>query len=282
MPHFSESPYPTRYNSLRLLGHDYASPSDLYFITMITHESRPLSDDLRLAKSILRILLGVEDKLKVRIRAFTLLPDHLHFLISMGNSGLALPSFFGRFKSLTTREYWKRSREIVTMNRQIELPPKKVARSKSSESGTDPAGRHGMANHDQAIELEKWPNVMPGMFLSKQLWQESMYDHVIRNDADFEGHVEIYSNEPGQKRLCEGSAVLSLYGFWAGLTRLILDVLRNSAFTNQQLGRPENGRPYEEICSYQPTTRARIKSSKNRLRSMARECPVLLEDHLPL
>src|SRR5262249_21596425 len=108
MPHFSESPHPTRYNSLRLPGHDYTSPSDLYFITMVTHESRPLCGDLTLAKSILRILLGAEDKLKIRIRAFTLLPDHLHFLIGMGDSGTALPSFLGRFKSLTTREYWKR------------------------------------------------------------------------------------------------------------------------------------------------------------------------------
>src|SRR5215467_14614879 len=107
---------------------------------MITHESRPLSDDLRLAKSILRILLGVEDKLKVRIRAFTLLPDHLHFLISMGNSGLALPSFFGRFKSLTTREYWKRSREIVAMITAEERSPIQFQRI-----GTDAAGGHGMA-----------------------------------------------------------------------------------------------------------------------------------------
>ena len=91
MPHFSDSPYPTRYNSLRLLGHDYASPSDLYFLTMVSHESRPVFGDLNMAKSVLRVFLGAEDKLKVRIRAFTLLPDHFHFLIGMGDSGIALP-----------------------------------------------------------------------------------------------------------------------------------------------------------------------------------------------
>src|SRR5262249_20337336 len=132
--HLSESPYPTRYNSLRLLGHDYASPSNLYFVTMVTAQSRPLFGDLRLAKSILRILLGAENKLKVRIRAFTLLPDHLHFLIGMGDSGIDLPSFLGRFKSLTTREYWKRSQEIVVMQRQIELPPKQVVKTDPRES----------------------------------------------------------------------------------------------------------------------------------------------------
>src|SRR5712692_4933367 len=113
MPQFTQSPYPTRYNSLRLLGHDYASPSDLSFVTMVTDQSRPLFGDLRLAKSILRILLGAEDKLKIRIRAFTLLPDHLNVLVGMGGSGIDLPAFLGRFKSLTTREYWKHSREIL-------------------------------------------------------------------------------------------------------------------------------------------------------------------------
>jgi len=60
MPKFSASPYPTRYNSLRLLGHDYASASDLYFVTMVIDQSRPVFGDLRLAKSILRICLALK------------------------------------------------------------------------------------------------------------------------------------------------------------------------------------------------------------------------------
>src|SRR5262249_9260965 len=198
MPHFSDSPYPTRYNSLRLLGHDYASPSNLYFVTMLTSQSRPLFGDLRLAKSILRILLGAEAKLKVRICAFTLLPDHLHFLIGMGDSGIALPSFLGRFKSLTTREYWKRSREIVAMNRQIELPPRKVARSNPSESRQILLAvmEWRATIRPEAIELKKSANVKAGMFLSKQLWQESMYDHVIRNDADLRETLKYIAMNP--------------------------------------------------------------------------------------
>src|SRR5260370_19488719 len=101
---------------------------------MVTDQSRPLFGDLRLAKSILRILLGAEDKLKIRIRAFTLLPDHLRVLVGMGGSGIDLPSFLGRFKSLTTREYWKHSREIVVTHRQIELPPKKVRNTEGQQS----------------------------------------------------------------------------------------------------------------------------------------------------
>jgi len=53
-----------------------------------------------------------------------------------------------------------------------------------------------MASLDQAIELEKWPNVMPGMFLSKHLWQESMYDHVIRNDADLRETLKYIAMNP--------------------------------------------------------------------------------------
>ena len=53
-----------------------------------------------------------------------------------------------------------------------------------------------MASLDQAIELEKWPNGMPGMFLSKHLWQESMYDHVIRIDADLRETLKYIAMNP--------------------------------------------------------------------------------------
>jgi len=198
MPHFSDSPYPTRYNSLRLLGHDYASPSDLYFVTMVTGQSRPVFGDLKLAKSILRILLGAEANLKVRIPAFTLLPNHFHFLTGMGNSGIELPSFLGRFKSLTTREYWKRSRQIVVEGRPIELPPRTVRKSEPLESKQilKAVMEWRATIRPEVIELKNWPNVTTDMFLSKQLWQDSMYDHVIRNDADLRETLEYIARNP--------------------------------------------------------------------------------------
>src|SRR5262249_27385750 len=215
MPHFSEVPCPTRYNSLRLLGHDYASPSNLYFVTMVTGQSRPLFGDLRLAKTILRILLGAEAKLKVRIHAFTLLPDHFHFLISMGDSGIALPSFLGRFKSLTTREYWKRSRQIVMMGRQIELPPKKVVRSDPRESRQilQAVMDWRAVIRPEAIGLKTWPNVTPDMFLNKQLWQDSMYDHVIRNDADLRETLEYIARNPVKRGYVKVPHFYPLIGF---------------------------------------------------------------------
>jgi hypothetical protein len=48
----------------------------------------------------------------------------------------------------------------------------------------------------EAIELKNWPNVKPEMFMTKQLWQESMYDHVIRNDADLRETVKYIAMNP--------------------------------------------------------------------------------------
>ena len=53
MPHFDDSPYPCRYNSLRLLGYDYTSILRLCAITLVTDLRRPVFADMQLAKRVL-------------------------------------------------------------------------------------------------------------------------------------------------------------------------------------------------------------------------------------
>jgi hypothetical protein len=87
MPSSPDFPYPRRYNSLRLLGFDYGSTSALYFVTVDTDSSRPVFGDIKLAKAILTALLHSQTQARIRMQAYTLMPDHLHLLAGVREAG---------------------------------------------------------------------------------------------------------------------------------------------------------------------------------------------------
>src|SRR5712691_8256048 len=113
MPLFSGFPYPRRYNTLRLLGYGYNSVFKLCAITMVTDLRRPLFAEIKLAKSVLASLLSDQTLALMRVRAFSIMPDHLHLLAGVRQPEFNLPTLLGRFESYTTQLYWKRSREIA-------------------------------------------------------------------------------------------------------------------------------------------------------------------------
>ena len=125
MPQFNQLPYPSRYNSLRLLGYDYASIRKLCAITLVSDARRPIFADMLLAKSILTSLLHAETLAKLHLRAFTLMPDHLHLLAGISSPNLDIPNAIGGFKSFTTQLYWKRSQQIIASGK-ISLPSQSV------------------------------------------------------------------------------------------------------------------------------------------------------------
>jgi REP element-mobilizing transposase RayT len=191
MPYFSGFPFQRRYNSLRLLGYDYQSVYQLCAITLVTDLRRPLFGDLILAKAILTSLLSDKSLERMRVRAFTLMPDHLHFLASVRQPDIYLPSMIGRFKSYTTQQYWKRSRDVVDSN-SVCLPPASVRRSDRSEvRALLTAVMEWRATlRPEVVELKNWPRVKPGQFLKKHLWQLRLFDHVIRNESDLRENLE--------------------------------------------------------------------------------------------
>jgi hypothetical protein len=71
MPYFDDFPHPCRYNTLRLLGYDYASIGRLCAITLVTDLRRYVFADMQLAKSVLACLLSDETLTDMRLRAFT-------------------------------------------------------------------------------------------------------------------------------------------------------------------------------------------------------------------
>jgi REP element-mobilizing transposase RayT len=197
MPLFSGFPFPRRYNSLRLLGYDYHSVYQLCAITLVTELRKPFFADLILAKTVLASLLSDETLDCIRLRAFTLMPDHLHFLAGVRQPEMYLPNLIGRFKSYTTQQYWKRSREVVDSGR-VCLPPGSVSRTVSNEArALLPAIMEWRATlRPELVELKNWPRLKPAQFLKKRLWQTRLFDHVIRNDTDLHENLEYIAMNP--------------------------------------------------------------------------------------
>ena len=190
MPQFEGFPYPRRYNTLRLLGYDYNSIYQLCAITMVVDQRRPLFADMKLAKAILTCLLSDKTLTAMRLRAFTLMPEHLHFIAGVRQPERNLPRLIGDFKSYTTQLYWKRSREVATIQ-QVSLPSEGINKSGIKESRSVIAaltdGRAVL--RPEVVELKNWPCVKPKHFLKKILWEKGFHDHVIRNDQDLEENL---------------------------------------------------------------------------------------------
>jgi REP element-mobilizing transposase RayT len=198
MPTSPDFRYPRRYNSLRLLGFDYSSTSALYFVTVDTDSSRPVFGDIKLAKAILAALLHSKTQEKIRMQAYTLMPDHLHLLAGVSDAGKSLSVALGAFKSYTTQVYWKRSREIIEQQ-QVELPPASVETSGRDEARPLLAAliEWRAALRPEVVELKNWPRVHPEHFLGKQqLWHTKFNDHIIRNDDDLRETVEYIALNP--------------------------------------------------------------------------------------
>jgi REP element-mobilizing transposase RayT len=197
MPQFDHLPYPSRYNSLRLLGFDYTSTKKLCAITLVSDLRSPVFSDMLLAKAILTSLLSPQSLAKLHLRAYTLMPDHLHLLAGLSSPELDIPNAIGAFKSFTTQLYWKRSQEIVASG-EISFPSQCVSKSGIKERQTLlSALLDGHATlRPEVVELKNWPCVRPESFLKKHLWQGRFFDHVIRNDKDLRENLNYIAMNP--------------------------------------------------------------------------------------
>ena len=189
MPQFG-FPHRHRYNTLRLPGYDYNSTWQLCALSLVTDLRRPLFADVNLAKSILKVLLSDQTLEHMRIRAFTLMPNHLHFLAGVREPEKKLNNLIGIFKSYTTQAYWKRSREVIAAG-EIRSVSNGVMKSSRKESlHVISALTDWRATlRPEVVELKNWPTVAVEDFRKKRLWQTRFFDHVIRNDSDLEENL---------------------------------------------------------------------------------------------
>jgi REP element-mobilizing transposase RayT len=196
MPQF-DFPDPRRYNTLRLLDYDYNSIWQLCAISLVTDLRRPLFADVMLAKSVLNALLSDQTLDHMRVRAFTLMPNHLHFLAGVRDSEKKLSNLIGFFKSYTTQQYWHRSREIAETG-QVMLPSTCATKSTLKEARPLLSALMDWRAtlRPEVVQLKNWPNVKSEQFLKKRLWQTRLFDHVIRNDFDLQENLDYIAMNP--------------------------------------------------------------------------------------
>lgn len=217
----TDFPFARRYNSLRLLGFDYSSVSALYSITLKTDAALPVFADITLAERVLSVLLDDRTLARLRLCAYTLLPDHKHLVASVKQSGRQLSSLLGAFESLTTQIYWKHCREILE-TRSIALPSKSVQKSANDEATQLLKGlaEGRLTLRPEAVELKNWPRPKPEQFLGKHLWQRSFNDRVIRSEAEFQDTVEYIMLNPVRRGYVSKPEFYPFSGFGIGEARV--------------------------------------------------------------
>ncbi|QXH53539.1 transposase [Pseudomonas fakonensis] len=67
----------------------FCEPGRLYLLTTTTHQRTPLFADFQLARIIIHQLRLCEASGACRSLAWVLMPDHLHWLIELGDGGLS-------------------------------------------------------------------------------------------------------------------------------------------------------------------------------------------------
>ncbi len=180
-----------RYNSLRLLGHDYSNLNDDYFITICAIAGNPFFADIQLAKQVISLLLDMHEGGMIQVFAYVLMPDHFHGLLKTTDKVLPLPYVLGYFKSKTTRIYWKQARRALRDGK---------------------VSFYGERSGERTFELlQEWRSfgVLPEtlkinnlqapaahIFQSKRLWQDSYYDRVIRSEEEFDEKLRYILDNP--------------------------------------------------------------------------------------
>jgi REP element-mobilizing transposase RayT len=213
----ADFPFVRRYNSQRLLGFDYSSVTALYSITLKTDASRPVFADIKLAKRVLAVLLDDRTLARLRVCAYTLLPDHMHLLAGVNQAGKDLSSLLGAFESFTTQVYWKRSREIIE-TRSTALPSQSVQRGTREDARLmlQALSEGRLTLRPEAVELRDWPRPKPEQFLGKHLWQRSFNDRVIRNEAEFRETLEYIMLNPVRRGYVSKPEFYPFSGFGIG------------------------------------------------------------------
>ena len=71
-------------------------PGRLYILTTVTHLRRPLFNDLRFARLVVQDIRHAHDNHHCRSLAWVVMPDHVHWLLQLGEVTLA--TLMQRFK----------------------------------------------------------------------------------------------------------------------------------------------------------------------------------------
>ena len=95
----SDKPFKTwgKNRSVRLSGYDYSTDRPVH-VTLCTEKKQSFFESNTNAEIVLKELVRSADQLGYRILCYCLMPDHLHIVLSPGQSGCPLSRFLNIFK----------------------------------------------------------------------------------------------------------------------------------------------------------------------------------------
>jgi REP element-mobilizing transposase RayT len=92
--------------SNRLRHHDYSVDWPIH-VTICTENKQEIFKSAVKAESVIGELLKSADELGFRVLCYCLMPDHLHVVLTPGDSGRSLSEFLNIFKGRTTTVFRK-------------------------------------------------------------------------------------------------------------------------------------------------------------------------------
>lgn len=85
----------------------YSSPNNLYLITTVTHQRKPIFTQLSLARMAINALRYHDDQKRITTLAYVLMPDHLHWLFQLHSETLS--RIMRDFKGYSSRQINKQT-----------------------------------------------------------------------------------------------------------------------------------------------------------------------------
>lgn len=96
-----------RSRSNRLSDYDYSKDRPVH-VTICTDDKESIFDSGVNAKTVINELLKTGRELRFQILCYCLMPDHLHIVLSPGDSALPLSKFLNLFKGRTSKVFRER------------------------------------------------------------------------------------------------------------------------------------------------------------------------------
>lgn len=152
----------------------------VYFITVKTYNNSKVFNDKRKIKLLRRIIIYLINKKYFKLHAWVILPDHFHLLLEItGKKNIS--EVMHDLKSYAAHQI---SDMIITQRRRGFQHSFKHRRRGFHASPEQSNGRRSV--EASAPEGRKYVKI----------WQTSFYDHVIRNQNDFNNHANYIHYNP--------------------------------------------------------------------------------------
>ncbi len=155
----------------------YNHSGKCYFITTKTYRSKKIFQDEKKIQLLLRCINHLRRKSYFRLYAWVILFDHIHLLLEVaGNKNISglMQSIKGNFSWLVNRDIY--DVDYLAHARKHELRARKHY-SHSVEQAFQPAQKY------REVKYHK-------------IWQASFYDHIIRDEQDFNNHLNYIRYNP--------------------------------------------------------------------------------------